>query len=99
MDDSVQDILAKRRQRVIAIILGVKERECDMHLPPEASAKLRKVILDQVNEYYELVLDLTQAPKVTGESGVILNQFYLEKIDALYAVVVTNGNSDVAVSQ
>lgn len=94
MEDSIQDALARRRQRVIAIILGVKERECDPYLPPEASAKLRKVVLDQVNEFHELMLDLTQGPKVSGESGVILNQFYLQKIDELYAAVVTNGNGD-----
>lgn len=94
MDESVQDVLAKRRQRVLAIILGVKERECDAYLPPEASAKLRKVILDQINEYHDLMLDLTQAPKVSGESGILLNAFYLQKIDELHEAVVGSNGSD-----
>jgi len=78
---SVQEVLAKRRDRAIAIILGVKEREVDSYLPKPVQAKLRKVILDQLNEYYELCLDLL--PSLEQE-GVVLNEVYLDKIAALH---------------
>lgn len=71
-------LLARRRDRSIAIILGVKERECDPYLPEEASRKLRKVILDQFNDFAMLVHDL-------ADSGVVLNQEYLDKLDAIFA--------------
>jgi hypothetical protein len=75
-------LLARRRDRAIAIILGVKERECDPYLPEEASRKLRKVVLDQFNEFSALVEDI-------ADSGVVLNQEYLAKLDALLAQLET----------
>ncbi len=82
------ELLAKRRDRVIAIVLGVKERECDQHLPPEVQAKLRKVVLDQMNEFCELALDLLRSESGSG----IVNEHFLEKLDAIHAAVVGNGN-------
>lgn len=80
----LQELLAKRRDRAIAIILGVKERECDKHLPQEAKSKLRKVILDQTNEMYELCLDVMRSLD-TGD--VVLNEVYLDKLDEVHAGV------------
>jgi hypothetical protein len=61
-----EDILKKRRDRTIAIILGIKEREVDQILVnhPEghrASHALRKVILDQVNDFYDIALDVASS--------------------------------------
>jgi hypothetical protein len=61
-----EDILKKRRDRTIAIILGLKEREVDPLLLEEpggsrASAMLRKVILDQINDFYDMALDRATA--------------------------------------
>jgi hypothetical protein len=74
----IERLVARRRDRAIAIVLALKERECDAYLPEEASRKLRKVILDQFNELAALVGDV-------ADSGVILNQEYLEKLDAIFA--------------
>jgi hypothetical protein len=80
MQPALEALLKKRKDRSIAIILGVKERECDRHLPEQASLRLRKVILDQLNELYEIVIDIT-ASLDTGD--VVLNEEYLGKIDRM----------------
>lgn len=81
MQPVLADVLAKRRDRAIAIILRVKEAECDSHLSREASARLRKVVLDQLNEFCDLALDLLRA---SSSPDVTVNEIYVEKIDALY---------------
>jgi len=92
------EMLAKRRDRAIAAILGVKERECDPYLPPQVSTRLRKAVLDQLNDYHDLCVDLTRS---FDQSDVVLNECYLDKIDALHDGMVeirrllavnTNGN-------
>lgn len=69
-----EDILRKRRDRAIAIVLGVKEREVDPFLEgqaggQQASHALRKVILDQINDFYDMALD------VASSSGAGLYEF------------------------
>lgn len=88
MQQVLTDILAKRRDRAIAIVLGVKERECDRHLPPEASYKLRKVVLDQFNELHDLATDLI---KSLDTNGIVLNEIYLQKLDEIHNAVMTDG--------
>lgn len=91
MQTAMADMLAKRRDRAIAIILGVKEREIDTHLPKEAQAKLRKVILDQVNDLYDVALELL---KSLDHEDSVVNELWLEKLDAIYvAVVGSNGHA------
>lgn len=85
MQQAMADMLAKRRDRAIAVILGVKERECDPYLPAEASARLRKVVLDQLNDFYELTMDLARS---FDQGDVVLNDAYLDKIDELHSGVV-----------
>lgn len=85
MQQVLSDVLSKRKDRAIAIILGVKERECDKHLPPEVSSKLRKVVLDQLNEFYDLCLDVMRSLD-TGE--VVLNESYMTKLDEIHDALV-----------
>lgn len=60
-----EEILKKRRDRTIAIILGVKEREIDPLLAgsvgDRASHALRKVVLDQINDFYDMALDVASS--------------------------------------
>lgn len=51
-------LLEKRKNRCIASILSTKEREIDRHLPEAARVVLRKVILDEINDFYSIVLDV-----------------------------------------
>lgn len=76
----LSDILAKRRDRSIAIILGVKERECDKYLPPQVSSKLRKVVLDQLNDYHDLCGDLVRS---LDTDDVVLNELFVERLDMI----------------
>lgn len=93
MQDVLNDVIARRRDRAIAALLGVKEREADQYLPPEVSRALRKAILDQVNDFHTFVTDVMRSLD-TGE--VVLNDLYMEKIDQLHEVVVgRNGHHRV----
>ncbi len=83
---AVQEILYRRKQRCIATILGVKERELDKSLSAETQAKLRKVILDEINDFHDIALDLLNS--VDG-GNVVVNQLWLDKLDELYNHVVT----------
>lgn len=76
----LSDILAKRRDRAIAIILGVKERECDQYLPNQSSAKMRKVVLDQLNDYHDLCADLIRS---LDSDDVVLNEIFVERLDMI----------------
>ncbi len=76
----LSDILAKRRDRAIAIILGVKERECDKSLSPASSSKLRKVVLDQLNDYHDLCADLIRS---LDSDDVVLNEVFVERLDQI----------------
>lgn len=62
-----EDILKKRRDRAIAIILNVKERDVDPYLQdqPEASRRLRKVVLDQLNDFCDMALDIVGSSDAT----------------------------------
>lgn len=59
MNIKEQGLLEKRKQRCIATILSVKDKECSA-LSNDASSALRKVILDEINEFYLLVVDLME---------------------------------------
>lgn len=78
---NTEEIMAKRRDRVISSILAFKERECDQHLPPETRSKLRKVILDQINDLYDFYSDILDS------DGVVRNEFFLERLEAIYQAV------------
>lgn len=81
MNQMITEVLGKRRDRAIAIVLGLKERECDKHLPPETRHKLRKVVLDQFNDLYDFAVDLLES---LDQGGVQINELYLEKLDQLH---------------
>lgn len=70
--------LGKRRDRAIATLLSFKERECDTYLPADVSQRLRKEILDQINEVCDVAFDLI------NDSGVIWNEEFMDRFDELY---------------
>lgn len=88
MQQVLVDILAKRRDRAIAIVLGVKERECDKFLPQPAQTKLRKVVLDQMNDLHEIALDLIRS--LDSNSEAVINELWLQKIDEIHDAVVVS---------
>lgn len=89
MNEQAKALLAKRRDRTIAIILGQKERECDAYLPLALRDSLRKVVLDQINDFYDLALDLLNS---LDNGQVVLNSQWLEKLDAIYEKISSDSN-------
>lgn len=70
--------LNRRKDRSIAIILGQKERDCDGYLPEEVSIRMRKVILDQINDLHDFATDMIRS----CESG-IPNREYFDRLESL----------------
>lgn len=85
----LSEMLARRRDRAISIVLGTKEKECDSYLPRESSQRLRKVVLDQINDLVDFAMDLCNSLD-TGE--VVLNEEYLQKLDDVHEIVVLSKN-------
>lgn len=85
---SYQELLRRRKDRACAILLSYKEREIDPFLNRDASEKLRKEILDQLNDLYEVSRDIIAS--LEG-GGVVYNEIYLQKLDAIYDHLVLNG--------
>jgi len=93
MADPMKELLAKRKNRTLATIMNVKEKECDRYLPPEAQAALRKVIMDTVNDFYDVCLDVIRSVEEADES-VVVNWDYIERrIDLIYDAVVYEDGS------
>lgn len=84
MNQTVGSILERRKNKAIAIVLGVKEREIDSSLSKPLQDKLRKVVLDQFNEYHELCMDVMRS---LDDGGVTLNDHYLEMLEVIHQVV------------
>ncbi len=80
MQDSVRDLLTRRKNRAAAIILGMKDDECDYYLPEETSKKLRKVVLDQMNDFYDVCVDVIESL----DGSYIINDLWLEKLDQIH---------------
>ncbi len=87
MQDILVEFLEKRKNRSIAIIMSWKERECDSQLDPATRQNLRKVILDQINEFHDSCIDVMSS---LDTNGVVLNEEYLEKLDELHRVIMKN---------
>lgn len=85
---NAEELVERRKDRAIAIILRMKESECDEFLPAAVRIKLRKVILDQLNDLADVMFDVI---KSLDAGDVILNEMYLEKILEMHAAVVTRG--------
>ena len=84
MKDPVRELLQKRKDKGIAIILDVKDKKCNDYLPEDIADALRKVILDQFNDFADLCGDLLNS--YTSDS-IVLNEHYLKKLDDIYEAV------------
>ena len=96
MQQALKDLLRKRMDRSIATILSSKESTVDCFLVDDdrasvASRQLRKVVLDQFNDYYEVCLDVMDS---LDNGEVVLNELYLKKIDRIHeSLVASRGRS------
>lgn len=84
MQEELQELMRRRRDRVISIILNFKEKECDPHLPRDVQIKLRKVVLDQINDLFDFYSDIM---KSGVDDNVVMNEHYLNKLDEIYELI------------
>lgn len=79
MDD--KGLLAKRRNKAIVRIMDFKEKQCDVYLPEDISFNLRKVILDELNGFADLVFDIL-------DDDISFNEEYYNMLDDIHKVLV-----------
>lgn len=93
-DEGVLALIHRRRDRAIAAILGVKERDADCYLPPEVARRLRKTVLDQINGLTETFEDLMDTMgSEDDDHDVVVNEVWLNQIAEMHrALVGSNGN-------
>lgn len=75
------EFVKKRRDRVLATILSYKELNIDHRLSQAERDGLRRVILNNVNDFNDLVLDILKAHIATvPETHVELNDLYYQAL-------------------
>jgi hypothetical protein len=79
-DNHLARLVAERRKRLVASILGHAEREFYAQLTPEQQATFRRKTLGAVDEFCDLMRDIL---KISGED-VVLNQHALDLLNALH---------------
>lgn len=72
------NFMERRRDRAIVSILSYKDRACNQYLPQEVSAELRKIILDELNEFCESALDV-----IEGST----NDLFVERLEAIHTLL------------
>ncbi len=82
--DPVRELINKRRDKSIAVILSMKDNKCDEFLPSDVSQELRKIILDQFNDFAEICNDVLNS---YSTETVVLNEHYLNKIDEIHGAL------------
>lgn len=87
----LQALVNRQRDRAIAIILDYKERDCDKHLPPDIQRRLRKVVLDQLNDLTGFCTDLIDTLD-TGQVGV--NEHFLQLLTDIHEAMVPLDDED-----
>lgn len=80
MQPILQDVLGRRRNRAIATLLSFKERECDQYLPEALQKRLRTEILDQLNDFHDLALDVM---KSLDDGSYTVNELWVEAIETI----------------
>lgn len=81
------DALGRRRNKAISIILRFKEDEIDPFIDDEVSNQFRKLVLDQLNDFYEVCVDLI------GAADGVVNELWLDKLMEIHDAVVRDDDS------
>ena len=89
IDVNVEDVVSRRCNKVIAIILRYKDEHLDPYLPEETANEFRTLVLDQINDLHDLFVDLL---KVSKDDSAVVNEHYLALLEEVH-VAVTNGNA------
>lgn len=68
-------LMFEQRRRTVATILGHAEREVYCYLDPEEQKQFRRKVLDAVDSYHQLMLDILGA---TSDPNVLVEAETLE---------------------
>lgn len=80
MAGTTRELLEKRCRRAIASVLATKDL-ADPYLPQEMQTNLRKVILDQFNDFTSLAGDIVDSL----ERDSVVNELWLAKLEEMHA--------------
>jgi hypothetical protein len=83
---NAEEFLRRRKDRSCAIVLTVVDREVT---DPHVRERIRKVVLDQINDFYCAMVDVSHS---LSSETVVLNELYLQRLDEIYERVVMNGH-------
>ena len=75
------NLIANRGNRVTASILGWLEGNVYEYLPKEVQRQTREMIMDQVNQYKDLAIDVVKS------DTAYMNELWLQKIDEIHEAV------------
>lgn len=74
-----EEFVERRKNRCIASLLSAKERDIDRYLPSDVAAGYRKLILDEINDFALLVIDLLEDN---------INEEFLIMLEEMHSVIV-----------
>lgn len=77
-DTMATKLVANRGNRAVATILTWLERNIYDDLSPEQQTAVRQVVLDNINDYKDLVIDIVKS------DTAYLNEVWLEKLDEIH---------------
>jgi hypothetical protein len=79
--DPLIGLLDRKKNRLIRVILGTKERLYPDDVCPDDGGAFRKVVLDEVNAFFEQVAEIVDT--LQHDRTITVNQLFLDKIDEL----------------
>lgn len=74
------NLVAARGNRTTATILGYLEQNVydEFDIPKETQRKIRSVILDNINAYKDLVIDIVKS------DTAVMNEIWVQKLDKIH---------------
>lgn len=79
--DPLLGLLDRKKNRMIRVILGTKERLHPEGVCPDDEGVFRKVVLDEVNDFFEQVADIVD--QLQHDRTITVNQLFLDKLDEI----------------
>lgn len=80
--DPLVAALGRRRNKAISIILRFKEEEIDPFIDDDTSNRFRTLVLDQLNDFCEVCVDLI------GAADGVVNELWVEKLMEIHDAIV-----------
>lgn len=86
--DPIIGLLERKKNKMIRVILGTKERLHPDGVCPDDGGAFRKVVLDEVNTFFEQVIDMIGT--LQQDRTIMVNELFLEKLDEMKNELVSS---------